>query len=376
MYTYVASNSILSNIATTTYLGRGQNGSYFANNNVAEILVYTSSITTSQQQQVEGYLTWKWGLQTQLPTTHPYYYNNPIPTHPYYYNPIVQNLPLSTQLLNPIQNTNTSIFNPTQIAGCSLWLDAADSTTITQSGGTVTNIKDKSPNNYVLSNATGFTYVNNVFNGNYPSLYNSINLTNYNLGSNANFILNQPFTAFFIGMKITSTNYYDGMIFDGLVNNSNRVAWYGGTYTMYATNSLAHANTSNLINVPVLATGFFNTTTSILYINGSQDVTGTIGTNNNLNGTIIGNNWTTSSPWIGHFCELIIYSNAITASQRQQVEGYLIWKWDSKHHYLPPIHTTIIKRSQILYYQNLYKILLYQLFQDFYQLSFLVYHYG
>jgi hypothetical protein len=30
-------------------------------------------LTTTQRQQVEGYLAWKWGLQTALPTTHPYY---------------------------------------------------------------------------------------------------------------------------------------------------------------------------------------------------------------------------------------------------------------------------------------------------------------
>jgi hypothetical protein len=36
------------------------------------MIVYTSPLTTSQRQQVEGYLAWKWGLQTNLPSTHPY----------------------------------------------------------------------------------------------------------------------------------------------------------------------------------------------------------------------------------------------------------------------------------------------------------------
>jgi hypothetical protein len=30
-------------------------------------------LTTTQRQQVEGYLAWKWGLNASLPTTHPYY---------------------------------------------------------------------------------------------------------------------------------------------------------------------------------------------------------------------------------------------------------------------------------------------------------------
>jgi hypothetical protein len=39
---------------------------------ISEIIVYNSSLTTSQRQQVEGYLAWKWGLQNNLPDTHAY----------------------------------------------------------------------------------------------------------------------------------------------------------------------------------------------------------------------------------------------------------------------------------------------------------------
>ncbi len=38
----------------------------------AEILVFNSQITTTQRQQIEGYLAWKWGLVSSLPSTHPY----------------------------------------------------------------------------------------------------------------------------------------------------------------------------------------------------------------------------------------------------------------------------------------------------------------
>ena len=45
---------------------------------IAETLLYQSSLLTqAQYQQVEGYLAWKWGLQTNLPTTHPYYSSKP-----------------------------------------------------------------------------------------------------------------------------------------------------------------------------------------------------------------------------------------------------------------------------------------------------------
>ena len=42
-----------------------------------EILAYDSALDVApsevNRQKVEGYLAWRWGLQAQLPTTHPYY---------------------------------------------------------------------------------------------------------------------------------------------------------------------------------------------------------------------------------------------------------------------------------------------------------------
>jgi sugar lactone lactonase YvrE len=43
------------------------------NSDIAELLIYMGEITTTQRYHIEGYLAWKWGLQTSLPTTHPYH---------------------------------------------------------------------------------------------------------------------------------------------------------------------------------------------------------------------------------------------------------------------------------------------------------------
>ena len=40
---------------------------------LGELIVYTNKLSQSDHQKVEGYLAWKWGLQTSLPTNHPYY---------------------------------------------------------------------------------------------------------------------------------------------------------------------------------------------------------------------------------------------------------------------------------------------------------------
>jgi hypothetical protein len=37
-----------------------------------EILVYNRVLTTFQRQYIEGYLAWKWGIQSTLPAGHPY----------------------------------------------------------------------------------------------------------------------------------------------------------------------------------------------------------------------------------------------------------------------------------------------------------------
>jgi hypothetical protein len=42
-----------------------------------EIIFYTGQLTTTQRQQVESYLAWKWGLQASLPSDHTYKFAPP-----------------------------------------------------------------------------------------------------------------------------------------------------------------------------------------------------------------------------------------------------------------------------------------------------------
>ena len=39
---------------------------------MGEIIAYSRELSTAERQKVEGYLAWKWGLETQLPYDHPY----------------------------------------------------------------------------------------------------------------------------------------------------------------------------------------------------------------------------------------------------------------------------------------------------------------
>lgn len=58
--------------------GTGVQGGYFLTGNVAEIVSYKGSdMTPTNRQYIEGYLAWKWGIQTYLPSNHTY--RNTIP---------------------------------------------------------------------------------------------------------------------------------------------------------------------------------------------------------------------------------------------------------------------------------------------------------
>jgi len=45
--------------------------------NLGELLFFNSTLTLRDKQKMEGYLAWKWNLKSQLPTSHPYYNNDP-----------------------------------------------------------------------------------------------------------------------------------------------------------------------------------------------------------------------------------------------------------------------------------------------------------
>jgi hypothetical protein len=69
----------LSGTGTTTigaYLLSGTAGG-FLNGTISEVIIYNKILTNSQRATLEGYLAWKWGLQSQLPSTHIYYNNKP-----------------------------------------------------------------------------------------------------------------------------------------------------------------------------------------------------------------------------------------------------------------------------------------------------------
>jgi len=86
----------------------------YMNGYIAEIAVFNSSLSDSYRQIVEGYLSWKWGLQANLPTNHPYYSSGPGTTLPSPLTVLPTPLlyfPFSKDILNYASGTGVSFWN-------------------------------------------------------------------------------------------------------------------------------------------------------------------------------------------------------------------------------------------------------------------------
>jgi hypothetical protein len=276
---------------------------------INEVIIYNVILTTSQRQQVEGYLAWKWGLQGSLPATHPYK-RSPIP-------PL-----LSPPTTIPATSTNP-FFQATQIPGCRLWLDSTDSTTITLSGNRVTSWRDKTGINTSFSVNGSPTYVASP-------LLNSQNIVRFNGGSdylfyNA-FSISQPFTVFCVTVQRDSADFFYSFVLEPSIANSAVILFNVFNLTFYAgANATLTPNITYSLNLPGLYTAVFTGSRSFFGFNGTG--------NSNLNAGTLG--WTNlylGRDWSGiaqnqDVGEVIFYNSALTTAQRTQVEGYLAWKW-------------------------------------------------
>ena len=299
-----------------THIGTGVLGDWFTGT-IHEIIVYNSALTTTQRQQMEGYLAWKWGLQQSLPSTHPFARTPSFATALYF--------PKAVPKI-----TGTSGKHPVFMAGLQLWLDAADTTTLTVSGSNVSSWRDKSGNN---NNATQPTLANQPTIG---TLLNGLNVLDFT-GTQPYFsfptISFTNITVFTIFRNTTLRAYcsplFIGPFFffftDGAGNNLYGTGRLGINGEGIISQAAAGITTTNYLvyslNLTVGATDIVN-----FYINGTNAA--------NFNGAASGGRsyyqvGSTDSvgATTGFTAEILVYNGVLNNSQRQEVEGYLAWKW-------------------------------------------------
>jgi len=226
-------------------------------------------------------------------------------------------------------------FSPTQVAGCALWLDANDASTVTGTTN-VTNVRDKSANGVNLSNATGYSYPNNAFNGTYPSFYcpnGFASSSSATLGYNTAFALTMPFSLFFVGVQTNTGTYGD--LCDAAPGGANRIYTYTQqlkVQTPFGETSPGYTGTNFILWVSYVA----GTNASSVWINGNSIINGTIG-QFTCSGITVANRFSLSESFPGHICEVLAFNSGLSSTQQQQVEGYLAQKWGLRSN-LPSSH--------------------------------------
>jgi hypothetical protein len=289
----------LSNSGTASTLANNQSDFVYINRRVAatshfgELIVFNAALTTAQRQQVEGYLAWKWGI--------------------------------------------SSSFQPTSISGLSLWLDAADSTTLTLSGSNVTQWRDKSVNAMTATPSNGNVWMSNQngYTGVYVNNNNSVlapGTTRLTLSSN--FMTFSNYT--FLGVVEFTTLGTNQTVFSDQRGASGESRTQLGITQSFETDSVGNLRILSLTDIsnrqilgwtslPSAFTAFRNGSS----LASNTTTFSTYGTDAGALPSLGAPSGTSDNRFMtGWFYEVIMYSSNLTTDQRQQVEDYLSRKWN------------------------------------------------
>lgn len=324
--------------STGLYLGArmvaGSVGNYL-NGIIAEVLLFNRVLTTSERQQVEGYLAWKWGLLSSLPSSHPFRGALAPFTHPV--------IPFRAK------KERFTYFDPRTIPTCGLWLDAADSSTLTFASGSQVSIwRDKTariPAEFLTTAMAQARNASSTGATNYPLSGYSIN------GQNALYF-NKAILQAITTQNVSTRSYFFVIQCPPGSSGNDVILWpgtwvsgfaRGASFSLGGTSLLFWANQNiaflpvnlslNALN-PTIVSGTFNAGSTTMFNNGNATTnpTGQTSTSFGLSGSTDNYLWiggesglfSTSGFYLGEF---LVYNSALSTSDRQQIEGYLAWKW-------------------------------------------------
>jgi len=272
-----------SDSGSTLVIGGRADGGLYAIQTFYEVLVYNTVLTSAQRQGVEQYLMNKWAIPQ-----------------------------------GPAKNISGSL-----TSGLALWLDGADP------------LKTGSPPAVGTAVPTWFDKSGNGLNGSTagtgtPTWANGIVLNGAQYYSVPYSGLHPAETCFIVA-NITSpgtaTNYLLG-------GSTNATRGFGTYINELFINKYITENNAGTNNAPVRAStttlfGYsYSSTAGYVYVNGivgGVTTTGMVPASDTATfiGSLNGN-----SPMAGTMCEVILYSNVLSTTQRQSVEQYLMNKWN------------------------------------------------
>jgi len=269
--------------ATDAYLGGGYYD--FEDNHIAEFIIYHRILTPSEQMQITEYLNNKWGLPTAVP------YETP------------------------------------PAAGMEIWLDGADTSTITEVGGIVSQWDDKSGNDrhalselVVSSPSTGLETLNgnNVISFDdslmeMPTIITPTGASAYTIVA----VWHPKNEGNYDTLMAIGANYNYGNVWLHNYPAGIQHSWYNDSLTT----AIADAN-------PLTTILSWNGTTRTSRYNGAEqsDTPGYKGTGiaNATLGALKGSSFYSLH---GYIAEFIVYHRALTVSEITAMETYLNTKW-------------------------------------------------
>jgi len=301
--------SVSTSASSDHYFGSGNGDGGYLSIDIAEIIVYTGVVSSTDRQSIENYLSVKWNvpLSRSGVTINPFNYIRPFSRR----------------------------FNPIDISGCAMWFDATDPSTITLSSGSLTQWNDKSGNGRNLTAVSG--YANATVSSAFQNGLNVFNFSGNGLyRASANSAV-YPLDAYIIVALKSLTAQSDVLSIGPTdADNFNSLIFSEGTQSRWKNGSSYGVRN-------VFSTSD-ETSTGFLLIQWS------IANNNYLlrrNGILLGQSSSftytlpagsifqvgfrhqniTSANFSGYIGEIVVFNSQLSDSQRQQVEGYLANKW-------------------------------------------------
>lgn len=230
---------------------------------------------------------------------------------------------LSGKLSGPVTGGGSATLNPLAYANLAMWYDPSDAATITQSGGLVSQLNDKSGNNRHLTASTTARPTTGLTSA------KGKNWLDYNGTSNilsvSGFTLYQPLTVYCVAKADV---YVDGgTVFSGAGQfpGENMLRTTGLKWQIYANSTVDGAANDTNQDIHVVR---FNGVSSEHYINGVLSASGDASTSE-LIGFTVGSRTGgfAGSWWDGKIGEVLVYNDLHDVATINAFGAYLDGKW-------------------------------------------------
>jgi hypothetical protein len=291
---------------TPNFIGTNAANTVKMSGTVREILVFSGDHSKIQRQTIEGYLAWKWGLQAALPNNHPYY---------------------ARSTIQPVMITS-------KITGVTLWLDASDpeaTGTPLASGTPLTTWYDKSGNNNDAV-ITGTITISKVS----PSVYYSADFSASSFATSS--IASDTFInalEYFVVYKSTSAVTYNTLLTRPMTTifcydayNFNRIIPANvGDLQGFISNYNLYNNSSSIYSTQIdqVKNSFSEFSNGVS--TGKYTAEAAWTPEDNGTSLYIGTRFDLNTGFMGSMQEIVVFNRALSTTERQNIEGYLAWKW-------------------------------------------------